>query len=164
MKIRLSLNEKDISSAVKQLERYRDRVSGSGQAITSALVDRGVDLAKENAMYMNAYDKGDLVNGIVGEKEEGRGVVKATAPHSAYVEFGTGIRGANSPHPNPGLAGWKYDVNEHGEEGWWYWKDGEWHWTAGMQSRPFMYQTAQQLAQEAPAIARAVLSAGGRLI
>lgn len=161
MKIRISLNEKDISSAIKQLEDYRTHISRSEPEIVGAIVDRGVELAKDNAMYMNAYDKGDLVNGIVGEKDASRGAVKATAPHSAYVEFGTGVRGANSPHPNPGLAGWKYDVNEHGEEGWWYWKDGEWHWTAGMQSRPFMYQTAQQLRQEASMIATEVFKRGG---
>ena len=32
-----------------------------------------------------------------------------------------------------------------GEKGWFYFKNGEWHWTKGMPSRPFMYNTASEL-------------------
>ena len=64
---------------------------------------------------------------------------------AAFVEFGTGVVGKSNPHPDTGLANWKYDTNNHGEAGWWYFNDGEWHWTKGMPSRPFMYETAQEL-------------------
>lgn len=30
-------------------------------------------------------------------------------------------------------------------KGWHYFKDGAWHWTQGMPSRPFMYNTASEL-------------------
>lgn len=114
--------------------------------LTLSLVEQGVELAKQNADYMSIYDTGELVDGIIPEFRDGKGYVVSSAPHSAFCEFGTGIRGAESPHPEPGLAGWKYDVNNHGEEGWWYMgDDGEWHWTAGMPSRPYMYNTAQAL-------------------
>ena len=72
-------------------------------------------------------------------------VIYTDCPWAAYVEFGTGVVGEKSPHPNKSMAGWKYDVNSHGEAGWYYFKDGEWHWTNGMISRPFMYETGQQL-------------------
>ena len=53
--------------------------------------------------------------------------------------------------------GWKYDVNDHGEAGWWYPTDDDnlirytapdgktYGWTKGMASRPFMYETAKEL-------------------
>lgn len=156
-RISFSLNSKSIDTALKQLKSYQTKVHNAGENLTSELVDRGVEIAKNEAMYMNAYDSGELVGGIIGKKNGEHGSVQATAPHSAYVEFGTGVRGAQSPHPEPGLAGWKYDVNEHGEEGWWYWKNGEWHWTAGMRSRPYMYNTAKQLKQLVEPLAKEVL-------
>lgn len=75
--------------------------------------------------------------------------------YSMYVEFGTGIVGSGNPHPKLTESGWKYDVNEHGQSGWIYpttsddpnptkyvGKDGNYYaWTAGTQSRPFMYDT-----------------------
>lgn len=35
-----------------------------------------------------------------------------------YLEFGTGIVGANKPHPEASKYGWKYDINKHGDSGW----------------------------------------------
>ena len=73
------------------------------------------------------------------------------------MEYGTGVRGKNSPHPKP-PEGWIYDVNEHGEEGWWYMgDDGELHWTRGMPSRPFMYDTAKELRENTKEIIKGVL-------
>jgi len=37
-----------------------------------------------------------------------------------YIEFGTGIVGESSPHPDAMANGWDYDVNNHGTKGWWY--------------------------------------------
>lgn len=71
--------------------------------------------------------------------------VYTNCPYAAYVEFGTGVIGENSPHPDTSIAGWKYDINDHGEAGWIYFKDGKRHWTNGMPARPFMFETAQYL-------------------
>lgn len=72
--------------------------------------------------------------------------------HVAFVEFGTGIVGKGNPHPK--RRDWIYDVNGHGDNGWWYPTDNPYPnqptkyyngklyaWTAGMASRPFMYKT-----------------------
>jgi len=76
--------------------------------------------------------------------------------HAMFVEYGTGIIGAGTPHPMPIEEGWEYDTNEHGFAGWWYpttqedpnphkWtskKDGVLRaWTQGIPSRPFVYDT-----------------------
>lgn len=109
---------------------------------------QGVEIAKMNVSDMNAYDSGELYNSIHGESNGNVGYVIADAAHAAFVCFGTGIMGANDPHPNIAIAGWRYDVNGHGELGWWYiGRDGKAHWTKGMPSRPYMYQTAQVLRQ-----------------
>ncbi|MGN1108684.1 MAG: hypothetical protein ACI4RK_04810 [Oscillospiraceae bacterium] len=64
----------------------------------------------------------------------------------------------------------KYDINQHGELGWWYPTDSAdpnpykytakngttYAWTRGMPSRPFMYETAQMLRASVVPVARSV--------
>lgn len=157
-KITIDLNAEAIGRALKEVRAYEKKVDRLEEKVTEKLVEDGVKIAKENADYLSIYDTGELVNGIYGETNGNVGHVVSSAPHSAFCEFGTGIRGASSPHPNPGLVSWRYDVNEHGEEGWWYLgDDGNWHWTAGMPSRPYMYNTANELRQKAGEIVKEVL-------
>lgn len=135
-----------IDNALKQLAEYKKKVDSAPAKLTKSLVDKGVQLAQENVSDMGAIDSWALQSSIHAETNGATGAVVADAGHAAFVEFGTGVVGASDPHPNPGLAGWKYDVNEHGEKGWWYpGKDGKLHWTKGMASRPFMYDTSIQI-------------------
>lgn len=75
--------------------------------------------------------------------------------YAIYVEYGTGVVGRDSPHPDPSKFGWIYDINNRGEKGWWYPSSPNdpnptaymndlgkwWAWTKGQASRPFMYLT-----------------------
>lgn len=149
-RIKISLDPKSIDKAIKQTKAYRDKVASLDKKIVSAATEMGADTAKDLAMYMNAYDSGELVNGIQARVDDPtHGRVVSTAPHSAFVEMGTGIVGQQNPGET--IPGWRYDVNEHGEEGWWYiGSDGKPHWTKGMPSRPFMYETARMLRDSIP--------------
>ena len=142
---RLKASLDDLDTLLSELEAYRAKVEAAGLEIVHRLADIGMEAAVREATVMDAYDSGELVNGIRVEKTRLGGKVVSTAPHSAFVEFGTGIRGKNNPYPLPGLAGWRYDVNEHGEAGWFYYKEGAWHWTAGLPSRPYMYNAAKEV-------------------
>lgn len=159
MKIKITLNPKSVSDAIKEITEYRDNLVRSKEEITRELTEAGVEIAKSIASEMNAYDSGVLVNGIHAEYRDGKGYVVSSAPYSAFVEFGTGIVGEMSPHPDAAAWGWTYDVNQHGDLGWWFRdSDGEWHWTAGMISRPFMYETARELNDMAGPVAKELLS------
>ena len=146
--IKLKLNTDSINQALKELKAYQRKVEQAPQKLIEYLTAQGVEIAKMNVSDMNAYDSGELYNSIHAEQKSGVGYVIADAAHAAFVCFGTGIVGKNNQHPNIAIAGWKYDVNDHGELGWWYiGRDGRAHWTKGMPSRPYMYNTAQQLRQ-----------------
>ena len=133
---------------LKEAKAYQKKVEQAPQKLIEYLTAQGVEIAKMNVSDMNAYDSGELYNSIHAEQKSGVGYVIADAAHAAFVCFGTGIVGKNNQHPNIAIAGWKYDVNDHGELGWWYiGRDGRAHWTKGMPSRPYMYNTAQQLRQ-----------------
>lgn len=155
-KIKLKLSTDSINQALKEVKAYQKKVDRAGAEIVKVATEMGVEEAKNQALYMNAYDSGDLVNGIVAEYRDGKGYIHSTAMHTMFVEMGTGVTGKNSPGST--IPGWEYDINEHGEEGWYYYdKDGKRHWTKGMPSRPFMYETAKTLRQSIPWIVEGVL-------
>ncbi len=157
-KYSMKLNEQSINQLLEDLKAYRSKVKKAPEQIVHQLTEQGVSLAQQNAAYMDIYDSGELVNGIVSEyKSKTSGVVASTAEHSAFCEFGTGVVGAGQPHPEP-APGWQYDVNEHGEEGWWYYdENGKKWWTKGMPSRPYMYDTARMMRQQIVPVAKEVL-------
>lgn len=148
--IKMNLSKASIEAAQEKLKQYAEKVGRLGQQLTESLTEKGVETAKELAMYMNAYDSGELVNGIVAQYSEGKGYVVSTAAHSAFVEMGTGIRGKKNPNPYNYAFGWTYDASKHGVAGWEYiGSDGKKHWTQGLESRPFMYETALMLKDSA---------------
>lgn len=159
MKIKLNpFDKSSIRNAISEVHAYQKKVEELGPDLTKRLTEDGVQQAKDLAMYMGAYDSGELVNGIIPEYRKDKGYVVSTAYHSAFVEMGTGIRGEKSPNPNKYASGWKYDVNHYGEAGWEYiGKDGRKHWTTGMPHRPFMYETYTLMKDAAPVIAKDML-------
>lgn len=159
-KISFGLSVKEIDRAIKEVEKYKSELNAKISLLIEALTDYGVEIAKVQVRQLGAWYTGELESSISGyfSPSTGVGIIKAGAPYAVYVEFGTGVVGAGSPHPDP--AGWQYDVNNHGESGWWYYndRDGKMHWTKGMRSRPFMYNTARELEQECVRIAKEVFS------
>lgn len=118
----------------KKVEHAIDRGIEKGQLIIST------ELAKKMISYLNEFGLGG--SGIAETIQvipEGTGfTITVGSEYGIYVEYGTGIIGANKPHPHP----WAYDVNNHGYAGWNYiGSDGKLHWTAGQPSKPFMYLT-----------------------
>ena len=157
-KIIFGLSTKEINRAIREVEKYKAELSNKMSMLIEALTDYGVEVAKAQVRELGAWYTGELESSITGyfSPTVCVGIIKAGAPYAIYVEFGTGIVGAGSPHPAP--AGWRYDVNNHGEAGWWYFndRDQKWHWTKGIESRPFMYNTVQILERESARIAKEV--------
>ena len=60
------------------------------------------------------------------------------------VEYGTGIVGRDSQGSTQ-ATDWAYDVNNHGEKGWFYEKNGKIYWTKGMEGKLIYYKTKQEI-------------------
>ena len=83
------------------------------------------------------------------------GGIKTTEEKDTYREFGTGIVGSENPHIAEILAqaGWKYDINEHGEKGWVYPKpDGTFGWTKGHIAEKRFYEAMKKMESSFPKI------------
>lgn len=142
------LYAKGFRDIAKQISRYRNDLTDKCEKFACRMAEEGVALAQLKILDFDAVFSGDLLNSM--NLEAGDVVSNGAAYYvytdcdwAAFVEFGTGLTGKESPHPE--ANGWKYDTNSHGESGWWYFKNGAWYWTRGMPSRPFMYETGGEL-------------------
>ena len=156
--IQFKLNLRDIDRAIKELNQFKTEFLEKCNLLIEALTDRGAEIARLRVAQLDAVYTGELMNSIEGyySPTYNVGIIKAGAYYAAYVEFGTGVVGKSASHPNP--QGWQYDVNNHGDSGWVYYDDdsGEYRWTKGYKSRPFMYNTARQLEKECKRISEGV--------
>lgn len=164
------------------MRAYKARIEKLAADLTAELAAQGEQIALIEAADIK--NTGKLLSSIVGESNGNLGFVKCKCGYAVYVEFGTGVVGKGSRHPNVGILGnytppsynghkyTGYDSQGHGELGWWYpttesdpnpykrkTKDGKLYaWTKGMPSRPFMYNTAQKLRQLVIPTARGLIS------
>lgn len=163
--IDMTLDKSSIQNAINEVKRFRDMLTQTLADLAAELAKQGAEIAKMQVTSFDAVDTGDLENSIYGyyDPTSRIGYVIAGSAHAFYVEYGTGIVGAQNPHPEPERAAWEYDVNNHGNDGWYYYPgDGSGlfsdksalAWTRGMPARPFMYNTLVWLEEATEAIAR----------
>jgi len=158
----------NIEAALKQLDNYKQSLEAKVTALVRRLVEDGVNIAKAQVIDLGAFETFELASSIDGMMyvEENKGIIFTDCPYAAYVEFGTGVVGKGEPHPK---FPWAYDINNHGDSGWWYPTDetdpnphkhtynGQLYaWTKGMPSRPFMYNTSVELRDKLTQIAKEV--------
>ena len=168
-KITVNLNEEgSIQNAIKELRRYKKDVESKTLRLVQRMTDYGAEIASVKIVSMGAYYSGELLAGVGGYYSPGlnAGFVMVTSDHAAFVEFGTGVRGQNSPHANGeylSKAAWSYAsgstifTTKSGRVGWFYpTDDGGYRFTEGMPSRPFMYETALELQRTFPRLAMEV--------
>lgn len=146
-------DRKSISDAISTLRKKQDEIEDKYQRTVQELTQIGY----EYLMLIIKVDSGELADSITWSFDEKKNVgkIEVGSSYAIYVEYGTGIVGANSPHPQP-APGWKYDINEHGEKGWTYWdaKAQKYCWTKGQPASAFMYRTLEYMKQQAGEVLR----------
>lgn len=156
------LSVKGIENLKKQLLDYKNNtLQKKIDLFVRRLAEQGMIIAKTKVAEYDAVYTGELYQSIDYKRgtviqNGSQWIIFTDCPWAIFVEFGTGAVGSSNPHPNTSIAGWKYDVNNHGESGWFYFKEGEWHWTKGMPSRPFMYETSMEIMRIVTKTAREV--------
>jgi len=159
--ISFGLSVKEIEAAIKEVKTYKRDLNYKVKRFAELLAEEGLYIARTNIAEYNAIYSGELIESIKtefqGSSETGSTwIIYTDNEHAKYIEFGFGFIGSSSPHPKTSVIGWKYDINKHGEKGWFYMKDGEWHWSNGQPSKPFMYMTARDLKMKVNDIAKIV--------
>ena len=170
--IEISLSERSIKKAIRELEAYKLEVNRKCEELAKRLAQEGVVVAKMFLMSYSTALPPDVLPSIQWKAgdilaNESTYIIFTDSENAMFIEFGTGIVGAQNPHPDPkpvtssktNLTYTKYDMNEHGYKGWVYRDDkGDWHWTRGMPAMPYMYNTVLDLYTKVSKIAREVFS------
>lgn len=150
------------AEAARKVREYAADINLKQHKLVKQLTDSGAEIARTEVIRLGAAYTNELHDSIEGyyNPQNNVGIIYAGAWYAVYVEFGTGIVGKRSPHPNH--TGWDYDSKNHGDSGWWYFnhRDNQWHWTAGYKSRPFMYNTLVELERISYLIAKNIFSGG----
>ena len=169
-----ALSKSSIENAIKQLRAYQNDLTYKCQLLAEKLVEKGVEIARVQIADLDAIFTSELLSSIHAEyngSTKGGGVwsVVAGTDHAMFVEFGTGIVGKQSPYPGelPDGVSWEYASGKtirqlaDGRYGWFYKDDdGQWWFTEGMPSRPFMYYTSIQLREIVVKTAKEVFGNG----
>ena len=149
MKINV-FNLNSIKESKNQLLKFRNRIKEQ----TDLSVKKLTQMGYEYMMSIVKVESGELASSISWDfsAKENKGVIKVGAEYAIFVEFGTGIVGATFPHPKSDT--WQYDVNSHGESGWWYYdeKQKRTRWTRGQPASAFVYKTMEFIKKESPNI------------
>ena len=150
--IKIHLSASGIRQAIKELETYKLEIQRKTSLLVSKLAEEGFRLVTLN--LGDIHFTGDLQNSVSTEVGPNRAIIQVSSEYAIYVEFGTGPKGLVNQHPDNQI-GYRYNVGKtigfyyiNGKltEGWFYpGDDGIWHFTEGMPSRPFMYNSAQTL-------------------
>lgn len=149
-RIDVGLSRESVQEAIDALLAYADSIDERAERATSAIADEGIESARQQlASYPQPFATGRLAASFRKSRVPGGYEVSNDCDHAAFFEFGTGVRGQRQSYPYrfPDV-GWAYDVNSHGDSGWFYiGDDGARHWTRGMPSRPFMAPAALRMRQ-----------------
>ena len=145
-----------VEETIKNIQKFTNDLNNRVNKLVQALTDRGVEIANvyvkgiSQSIFHNPQTgwyqgSGNLAGSIVGifDATTHTGIITSNSPYAIYVEYGTGVYGENS---------------SHGEEGWWYYAEGDSHWTKGQPPRQFMYRTYKDLQKEIQQIAKEVFN------
>ena len=153
----------NLEKAISELKRFRSEVTQKTKELVSVLCQNGVRIASENIIRYGAIDTGELDATIyyAVSADGTQGVIRTDSQHAIYVEFGTGTctdRKGSGTHPKAQELGYQYDVNHHGEQGWYYFDDrrNRIRWTKWMRSRPFLFEASVELIDSLESTAKEV--------
>lgn len=166
-----TLSVDSIRNLQKELEKYKDSLTYKARLLAERLSERGVEIARVQVAELDAIFTGELIQSLHSEYQGSTpyGAIFAVvtdSEHCAFVEFGVGQRGSDTPYPYPLPEGvsWDYNVGKtirkNATTGRYYWfypgKDGKWHYTEGLPARPFMFLTSLELQKEVIEIAKEI--------
>lgn len=160
--IDMTLDQRSINNAIREIRKLKTDLKNAMQSLVEELAKDGAEIAKINVASLGAVDTGALMASIghgAFDPATRTAIVYAGSYYACYVEFGTGVAGADNPHPGldgsqdfavmggDGTLYTEYDTNKHGEAGWYYMPVGgtRYRWTRGMPARPFMYNAYTEL-------------------
>lgn len=168
--IRISLSEKDIDRAIKELEQYKREIIRKTELLRTRIAERIANLAQSG---FNDAVVDDLTGGSGGarkadvrvsiDERENVSVIIAAGEDAVWVEFGAGVfhngSTGGSPHPKGSELG--FTIGGYGKgmgkrQTWGFYEDGELRLTHGTPAVMPMYNALKTVCEEITSIAKEV--------
>lgn len=150
---KISLDSKHIREAIKDLKEIEKEIDDLPKDIEKIL-DEAVIYCMKNTPISDKDGRHLRFNTYWEKTSDGYRIVQE-GENVTYVEFGTGVVGENSPHPEASDFGWKYGIGEHifttkdGRRGWFFPLESggevQVRFTEGQKANMQMYKTARWL-------------------
>lgn len=158
-RIKFGLSTASVRRAIDELKAYKKWTQEKCDELALELAKRGTFLIRMKIAEFDAIDTGALISAVSYPEQIAPGKYRITLRvdngqgdnYALFVEYGTGVVGAASPHPKAGEMGWTYTTGskifttKDGRVGWIYPKDGTYHFTEGQEARPFWHESAEEL-------------------
>lgn len=170
--IRISLSEKDIDRAIKELEQYKQEIIRKTELLRVKVAERIAALAQSGF-------NGAIVDDLTGEsggsrkanvqvsidERENVSIVIAAGEDAVWAEFGAGVyhngSAGSSPHPKGqelGLTIGGYGKGMGKRQVWGFYEDGELKLTHGAPAVMPMYNAMKTVCDEMVAVAKEVFN------
>lgn len=170
--IRISLSEKDIDRAIKELEQYKREIIRKTELLRKKIAERIGTLAQSGFNGAVVDDLTDESGGarraevqVSIDERENVSVVIAAGEDAVWAEFGAGVyhNGSvgSSPHPKGqelGLTIGGYGKGMGKRQVWGFYEDGELKLTHGAPATMPMYNAMKIVCDEIVAIAKEVFN------
>lgn len=158
-RIKFGLSTASVARAISELKAHKKWTQEKCDQLALELARRGTYLIRMKIAQYDAIDTGALISAVSYPERIGPGKYRIALRvdngigdnYAVFVEYGTGVVGAASPHPKAGEMGWQYAVGEQifttrdGKVGWIYPKEGIYRFTEGQPARPFWHEAAEEL-------------------
>lgn len=155
--IKVEFTVKSVDKAIKAIMQTEEELQAKCDEFCRRMAEEGVTIAQRKILEYNARDTGFLYNSIDMKPGDvvpngASWLVYTDCEYAEFVEFGTGTEGAKKPHPS-GKGWYNQDMSNKVRNpkdpndtrlGWFYGPT----WTAGRESRPFMWDTWNALQEE----------------
>lgn len=168
--IRISLSEKDIDRAIKELEQYKREIIRKTELLRTKIAERIANLAQSG---FSGAIVDDLTEGSGGarkadvrvsiDERENVSAIIAAGEDAVWVEFGAGVfhngSTGGSPHPKGSELG--FTIGGYGKgmgkrQTWGFYEDGELRLTHGTPAVMPMYNALKTVCEEITSIAKEV--------
>ena len=158
-----------LNGVLAEIDKIEQALILANVELSAMVIEKGVEIVRNNAeMLVNAEEtlleekKPFATDYNVGTRlSSGRDMlvrIENTSSEAKFIEYGTGMVGKNSPHPQPSMN-WEYYVTTkpnfkrkyNGEYGWFHsspYKDD--NFFIGVPSQPFMWQSKNDIKRLLP--------------
>ncbi len=164
--IKIKLEPQSIAKAIKELEQYKKDLFRRVSFLLKELTYGGATIARAKVVEYGIIHDTFLTDSINGVVIGNHGFIRVDDKHAVFFEFGTGPVGRLNPHPGEegkyDGGGWYTKADGKPMDELYSWtphtaKDGSTiYWTMGQPSKPFLYDTAQQLREDFSEIVKRV--------